>query len=120
MMGRPLKFKTPEELELKIQDYLNKCKSEEIPLTITGLALHLDTDRATLMNYQNRDEFFNTIKRAKTIIENAYELRLVEKGRAGDIFALKNFNWTDKQEVETTTTTRIQIVDDLNEDITEE
>jgi hypothetical protein len=27
-------------------------------------------------------------------------LRLIKSGRAGDIFALKNFGWVDRQEVD--------------------
>jgi hypothetical protein len=52
------------------------------------------------MDYQNKDEFSYTIKKAKLRIENAYEKRLIQNGRSGDIFALKNFGWTDKQEIE--------------------
>ena len=96
--GRPLKFQSVEEMEEKIQDYFNNTKEEE--LTITGLALALDTDRHTLINYQNKDEFFHTIKKAKTRIENSYEKSLRKNGRTGDIFALKNFGWHDKVENE--------------------
>lgn len=96
--GRPLKYSSVEEMEEKIQEYFKKTPMEE--LTITGLALALDTDRKTLINYENRDEFFNTIKKAKTRIENSYELSLRKNGRTGDIFALKNFGWQDKQEID--------------------
>ena len=101
-IGRPLKFETPEILDEKIQSYFKECDDKEIPYTITGLAMALDTDRITLINYEEKPEFINTIKRAKTKIENAYELRLIDKGRSGDIFALKNFDWTDRQEVDNT------------------
>ena len=101
-VGRPLKFETPEILDEKIQAYFKECDDKEIPYTITGLAMALDTDRITLINYEEKPEFINTIKRAKTKIENAYEMRLIEKGRSGDIFALKNFDWTDRQEVDNT------------------
>lgn len=97
-MGRPLKFSSVEEMEEKIQEYFKTTPDEE--LTITGLALALDTDRKTLINYENRDDFFNTIKKAKTKIENSYEKSLRKNGRTGDIFALKNFGWTDKQEID--------------------
>ena len=96
--GRPLKFKTPEELQQKINEYFNITPNEEV--TITGLALHLDTSRETLMNYEDREEFFDTIKRAKDKVQLEYELDLRRKGRSGDIFALKNFGWVDKQELD--------------------
>ena len=118
-VGRPLKFKSVEELQVKIDNYFNETPKEEV--SITGLALALDTSRETLCNYQNKDEYFDTLKKAKLRVENAYELRLIKRGTSGDIFALKNFGWKDKYENETTTTQRLVIVDDLDdEDITEE
>jgi len=91
-VGRPPKWNTPEELQKEIDAYFKKCEEEEEPLTITGLALALDTYRDVLMDYQNKDEFSNTVKRAKQRIEHAYEKRLIANGRAGDIFALKKIN----------------------------
>lgn len=99
-VGRPPKWNTPEELQKEIDEYFRDCTENQIPLSITGLALALDTTRETLMDYQNDDEFSYTVKRAKLRIENAYEQRLILNGRAGDIFALKNFGWKDKQEIE--------------------
>ena len=97
--GRPLKFKTVKELQDKIDDYFKVCDETKEPYMITGLALHLDTDRQTLINYTNREEYFDTIKKAKLKVEKAYEKRLIKQGRGGDIFALKNFGWTDRQEL---------------------
>jgi hypothetical protein len=98
--GRPLKFETVEILQEKIDLYFATIPQEE--WTITGLALALDTDRHTLINYEEREEYFHTIKKAKEMVHNAYELDLRKKGRSGDIFALKNFGWTDKQETDLT------------------
>ena len=99
-IGRPLKWKTVEELQEKIDAYFEETLQEE--WTITGLALALDTYRQTLVNYEEKDEFMDAIKRAKTMVENAYELSLRSKGRAGDIFGLKNFGWADKTETDVT------------------
>lgn len=107
--GRPLKFKTPEDMQKAIDKYFLECEQNDEPLTITGLAMALDTYRDVLMDYQERDEFSNTIKKAKLKIENAYEKRLIKYGRSGDIFALKNFNWKDKQEVEANITANIEV-----------
>jgi hypothetical protein len=113
--GRPLKFKTVEELQKKIEEYFNITPQEE--LTITGLALHLDTSRETLCNYEKKDEFFDTIKRSKLMIENAYEKRLIKRGGAGDIFALKNFGWRDKTETDITSGNKpIGILNGINKD----
>jgi DNA-packaging protein gp3 len=98
--GRPLKYRTVAELKRNIDDYFHNIRMDD--WTITGLALHLHTDRTTLMNYQGRAEFFDTVKTAKTMIEHAYELSLRHNGKATDIFALKNFGWTDQQQVDVT------------------
>ena len=100
-VGRPLKFKTVKELQDKIDIYLEQTPKEE--WTITGLALALDTYRQTLLNYEEKDEYLDTIKKAKQMIENSYELDLKKSGRTGTIFALKNFDWKDKTETDITT-----------------
>jgi sugar phosphate isomerase/epimerase len=100
-MGRPLKFESLEALEAKIEEYFNTCPEKE--WTITGLGLALDTSRETLMNYEDREDYFDAIKKAKDRVHNAYEKDLRKQGRSGDIFALKNFGWSDKQEIDHTT-----------------
>lgn len=99
-MGRPLKYETVQEIENLANIYFEETPKDE--WTVTGLALALDTSRQTLMNYEDRDEFFDTIKKLKTKIENQYEISLRKNGRSGDIFALKNFGWKDKTEQELT------------------
>jgi len=96
--GRPLKFETVEKFEQQAEQYFKETPPEE--WTITGLALALDTSRETLMNYEEKDEFFDAVKKAKLKIEHSYEKRLIKRGAAGDIFGLKNFGWKDKQETE--------------------
>lgn len=94
--GRPLKFKTVEELEEKANEFFKITPQEE--WTITGLALHLGTTRELLCDYELKDQYSDAVKYYKQKIENAYEKRLIKRGNAGDIFALKNFGWKDKQE----------------------
>jgi hypothetical protein len=100
--GRPLKFKNEKELQKKIDAWLKSCKKEKRPLTITGLALALDTGRNVLIDYGNREEFSNTIKKAKLICENyAEETLFLGKNVVGAIFNLKNnYGWKEKQEIE--------------------
>lgn len=114
---KPLKFRTPEELQSKIDKYFKDCMLNEVPLTITGLALSLDTNRQTLVNYQEKDDYKDIVDRAKLMIENAYEIRLINSGRSGDIFALKNFGWTDKQEIDTNVKMNKSSVDELIDSI---
>ena len=118
--GRPLKFKTPEELESRIEEYFEYAKdNKEVP-TVSGLAWFLDTNRQCLLRYQEDDNellksvpddvkvlFRDAIKRAKARIEAGYEQTLFNKNSAvGGIFTLKNnYGWVDKQEVEQTNRT---------------
>lgn len=98
--GRPLKFKTVEELQEKIDRYFASCDEDEEPITITGLALALGTTRELLCDYEDKDEFSDAVKMAKQRVQHAYEKRLVKRGNGGDIFALKNFGWKDKSEID--------------------
>lgn len=97
-LGRPRLFKTPEDMIVMAQEYFDNTPKEEI--TITGVALALGTTRETLMDYQKRDDFSDTVKRIKLVVENQYEISLRKHGRSGDIFGLKNFGWVDKSEVD--------------------
>jgi len=98
-VGRPPKFPSLSYLEGLIEDYFRSRAEAKLPFTITGLALHLGTSREGLLNYQETDEFFDTIKRAKSMCEDYSEIQLFNgKNQAGAIFSLKNFGWRDKTE----------------------
>lgn len=99
--GRPLKFETVEILQERIDAFFKECDDKKEPYTITGLALALDTCRLTLVRYESKDEFSNTVKNAKLKCENyAEKLLLSGSNAAGSIFALKNYDWSDKQEID--------------------
>jgi hypothetical protein len=126
MAGRPLKFKSVKKLQAKIDDYFESCYETVViknkqgkpmlnedgtkqmvkrlnrPFTITGLAIHLDTTRETLLDYEEKAEFSDTIKKAKLRIENFAEEQLfTSRNTAGVIFNLVNnyTRWSNKQEV---------------------
>lgn len=118
-VGRPLKFKTPEELQTVIDEYFDYCdnKTKDIhseklgdmivpdpePYTMSGLAYRLDLSRQALIEYRDRDEFGDTIKRARNRVEADVERRMNGKDTftPGLIFNAKNnFDWHDKTEVE--------------------
>ena len=114
---RPLKWTKVEEIKPLIEKYFKETPKDE--WTITWLAIALDTSRTTLIDYENMwinwrisEEFTNTIKKAKDIVENWYEIDLKKKGNTWTIFALKNFWWEDKKTTENTT--RIDLT--LNEE----
>ena len=110
-VGRPPKFKTPKELEEMVDQYFidgvrKKTKvvggkAVKVPMpTITGLVLYLGfSDRHSFYDYEKREEFSHTIKKARTFIEMEYE-ELLQSGLTNAIFALKNMGWKDKTEIE--------------------
>lgn len=152
--GRPLKFKSVEDLQQKIDAYFGDCDphiatrkisipkadggkaywgeqeyiTDQIPYTITGLALALDTNRFTLLNYQDpdhfaegisdelREQFIDTITRAKLRCEQFAEQHLFTgKTPAGAVFNLKNnYGWIDKTVVDQTNRSPEEELDDLD------
>jgi hypothetical protein len=106
MAGRPLKFKSVEEMQEKIDRYFAECDEKGKPYTITGLALALDTTRELLLRYEedeNRPAFRDTVKKAKQKCQAYAEEQLFAgKGNvAGVIFNMKNnYGWRDKTEQE--------------------
>lgn len=128
-VGRPPKYKSKEEIEEKIEQYFKDCEGHPLaddegnpvynkwgypvivdrkPPTVTGLALALGfTNRLSLINYQGKKEFVNTITRAKSRVEQYAEERLFDKdGTSGAQFSLRNNfkGWdADKKEEETDT-----------------
>lgn len=136
--GRPLKFKSVEQLQEKIEAYFISCWRQKIdmygnpvfakdsngkkttepimeqfkPYTITGLAVALDTNRQTLLEYEgevegrdNKDpKFADTIKNAKEKCHAyAEESLFIGKNPAGAIFNLKNnYHWKDQKELDHT------------------
>lgn len=112
--GRPPFYKTKEELQEAIDKYFKE--TPEMEITITWLALHLGfSERKSLIDYQWKEEFVHAIKNAKLKVENSYEKSLRVNGRTWDIFALKNFDWKDKSEVDNTNT-NIDVSEELNEE----
>lgn len=98
--GRPKKYKDVEVMKEKIDEYFKECEQKQEPYTITGLCIALDICRDTLCEYAKKEEFSDTIKKAKLRVENYLEKHLItDNGTTGIIFNLKNnFGWRDKQE----------------------
>ena len=115
------KFNDHEQLKNDIEEFFIQCKEENRVPTITGLAVHLDTTRLTLLDYENeivkklpehiKHEISNTIKKAKQRVQAEYEQALFDRGKTtGAIFTLKNnFNWADKQEIVQTTNNKADL-----------
>ena len=97
-VGRPLAFKSVEDLEAKIEDYfetnafMGEGENRSFAPTMAGLARHLDVDSKTIVNYKNKEEYFPTIKRARVRVEEFLEQRLYGNTVTGVIFNL-NQSW---------------------------
>lgn len=115
-VGAPPFYATPQDLQKAIDDYFTNgyrkvkkvvgskkdgFREVEIPMvTITDLVIYLGfADRRSFYDYEEREDFSYTIKRARTFIEREYE-EMLKENPTGAIFALKNFGWTDKTEQE--------------------
>ena len=115
-LGRPAMYDSAEELAAKIDEYFNGgCRTKtvlvgkekepvEIPVpTITGLAIFLGFEsRQSFYDYEQKPDFTYIIKRARLFIEREYEEQLASGNVTGAIFALKNFGWRDKSEIDHT------------------
>lgn len=103
----------------------HKKMTEQVPYTITGLALALGTTRRTLLDYEDEygkemPEYSHTIKAAKTKIENFNEQMLFGPSPTGTIFNLKNnYGWRDKTEQENTGEQKI-IVETRKHNVTQD
>lgn len=96
--GRPPTWTTPEVLAKLIDQYFKN----QIKPTMAGLAEALDVSRATLYNYEFKDGFLDTIKKARQRIELIYEELLIYSDKpTGVIFALKNTGWKDRTDMTT-------------------
>lgn len=110
--GRPPKFKTAVEMQKAIELYFESCwivdkdgeRKQITPYTVTGLANALGMERKALLEYQEKDEFSNTIKEAKRkVAQYVEEYLFLGKNQTGAIFNLKNnFDWKDKTETDVT------------------
>ena len=121
--GRPLNFKTPEEMELKVNEYFESFEKGEEPVlgtkrTTVGLALFLGFEsRQSLYDYEKRDGFSYIVKKARSFIEMNYEEMLDSKSCTGAIFALKNMGWIDRTEVDQKTTNIPNNKEDLEKEL---
>lgn len=133
--GRPLKYQTVQELDLAIQNYFAECDphttkalvetgqdskgnmlfdtrtvlTEQKPYLVTGLARALGVSRQTLLNYRQRDEFFDSITGAVQRCEEYAESQLYGPFANGAKFNLinnyqgKHQDWSDKSSIDHTT-----------------
>lgn len=95
---------TPEKLKVKIDEYFKYCDENEKPYLNSSLALYLDIDRDTLLNYEKQARFSALIKKTKERIKcYAEEFLFTSNKTAAAIFNLKcNYSWKDVQDINIT------------------
>jgi len=122
--GRPPKYDNPEDMQRIIDLYYLACRCHqadnpnmliELPdedllvindivdvvPTISGLAYTLGMSTEAFRNYEQKDDFLATVKKAKQRVEMSLEQRLAGNAVTGSIFSLKNnFGWKDKTETD--------------------
>lgn len=110
--GRPLKY-TPDYMSRKLTEYLSKCETDKLPVTITGYCLYIDTNRQTLSEYADKDEFADIIKKVHQASEDfAASFLYSGKNPAGAIFYLKNLHgWADRQDINISSTLTMRLDD---------
>lgn len=117
-VGRPLTYKTVDELQKAIDEYFDYCDNRikqiytkegetvaithPAPYTMSGLARALGLSRQALSEYSHKEQFGDAIKAARDRVQEDIETRLMEtSNQSGAIFNLKNnFGWKDKTESE--------------------
>lgn len=112
--GRKRKYNNEAELKKDIDEYFSKIRALITDdngnvigtrwigkATMSGLAIAIGMDRTTLVGYSNKDEYFNTVRDARNIVESQLENTLSTQGNnTGPQFVAKNnFGWHDKTEV---------------------
>lgn len=127
--GRPLKFKTVEELDQAIQSYFDMCDphleerlvesgmndkgetifmrrkvmTEQQPYTVSGLARAIGLTREGILGYKERDGFSDSIQAAYERCHEWAEKQLYGRAATGAAFSLKNnWGWRDRQEIDHT------------------
>lgn len=97
--GRPPKYGSREEVLEKIQAYKEYLKENNKPATIAGGAYWLGMPRQVFYQYGDRDDYSDTIKEFREWILYELEQSAAEKGHAGNIFLMKNYGYTDRQDL---------------------
>ena len=99
----------PQELRERIE-----VRSGEVKQKLERLMLMaIESSCSALDEYAQRPEFLNSVKKAKLRVEMEYEKALHSRNPSGPIFALKNFGWTDKQDVELSGGVKVKTLADL-------
>ena len=106
-------FKDGKQFIDRFNEYLDKCKDEELFPNIAGFCVFADITRETY--YKQKEYYSDTFKKIENTLENT---TLQDKNTTRMIFYLKNkFNYKDKQE---TVNTNLNIEGEMTEEEADE
>lgn len=101
-MPRPKLYNNVEDMQKDIDEYFKLCDKKDKPYTMSGLANALNMSRQSLINYSKDSEFFDTIKKARSEVEQQLEENAL-MGKANSTFTIfnlkNNYGWRDTVEV---------------------
>jgi len=113
--GRPRKFTSADEIYKAGLEYITSTIEQEKHLTFTGLCIALGVVKDTFNDYESGkydtdlEVFSGPLKDLKQRVENYAEQKLFGNNPTGAIFALKNYGWKDKQEIESNISGNIEV-----------
>jgi len=98
-MSKVVKYDDPKVLAKAIDKYFAETTDEK--LTLTGLIKSLGVSKGWFYDRRNNEIYGEIIEAARLTVENSYEMLLKSgKNTVGAIFALKQFGWVDRQEID--------------------
>ncbi len=97
------------EWEKNANLYFSNCEENSEPITVTGLAIAVNMSREALMEFLDKKKNKPGVMMVRLKVENAYEKRMIARGNSGDIFAMKNFGWSDKKDGEENNDTEVKV-----------
>lgn len=126
-VGRPPKYKSPEEMQVKIDEFLKYCKDNNKPKTVEMLLWHLGLTHHGFYDYLVKPEFSQLLRQIRMLIKaDMVENALTgQTSTAFSMFLLKNFKdekgeheyrEKPKDETQKNTTNNIVVVNYSKED----
>lgn len=118
MVSKRRKFRTAKEFEKEFLNYLNSCKENEKLPNVAGFCVYEDMNRDTF--YAQEALYSDTFKKLNDMLEDeALNCKCLNDARV--IFYMKNkCGYKDKQEIDTNSSNRIEIINDLPSDDNED
>lgn len=104
-------FKSGKEFENKVKEYINWCDSKGRLANVAGFAVYADINQDTF--YAQKEYYSESFKKVNDMLEDeALNNKYLNDTRI--IFYMKNkCGYKDRQEIDTTNSNRIEIINDL-------